>query len=198
MKWLRSLPIDLGQEEVRYRTRAKEIALALAGEGAGRQALDLGCHDGFWSERLRSRGWDVVKMDGEPKCPDGIKVDFNRPLPFSGGSFDFVMSLEVIAYLEDPAFFVSEILRVLRPEGRYVVTTPNTGFWLDAVLRLCGTSLKKLQDPRQRHFFTLSRIRELFPRSELHGYFPYTFYKATITRAVGFLSPTFVVHGAKT
>ncbi|MDE5622282.1 MAG: class I SAM-dependent methyltransferase, partial [Alistipes sp.] len=47
------------------------------------------------------------------------------PLPFDDGSFDCVISFQVIEHIERDAEFVREIHRVLRPGGRFVVTTPN-------------------------------------------------------------------------
>ncbi len=48
------------------------------------------------------------------------------PLPFAEASFDAVISFQVIDDISPTmAAFVREIARVLRPGGRFVVTTPN-------------------------------------------------------------------------
>ena len=47
------------------------------------------------------------------------------PLPFGDASFDCVISFQVIEHIERDAEFVREIHRVLRPGGRFVVSTPN-------------------------------------------------------------------------
>ena len=47
------------------------------------------------------------------------------PLPFGDGEFDCVISFQVIEHIRDDGRFVDEIWRVLRPGGRFIVTTPN-------------------------------------------------------------------------
>lgn len=51
-------------------------------------------------------------------------------LPFREGSFDCVLMSEVIEHLEAPRRSVGEAVRVLRPGGRLLITTPNyRSFW---------------------------------------------------------------------
>lgn len=47
------------------------------------------------------------------------------PLPFRDGTFDYVVSFQVIEHIADDRRFVSEIYRVLRKGGKFIVTTPN-------------------------------------------------------------------------
>lgn len=47
------------------------------------------------------------------------------PLPFDDNTFDFVISFQVVEHIEQDALFVQEVHRVLRPGGRFIVTTPN-------------------------------------------------------------------------
>ena len=93
-------------------------------------ALDLGAGDGSLTERLRREGFriqavDAVTHDFRP-IDIGIKVsNLNDGIPFDDGSFDVVVSTEVIEHLENPWFFVRELHRVLRPGGVAVISTPN-------------------------------------------------------------------------
>ena len=51
-------------------------------------------------------------------------------LPFTDGSFDFILLSEVVEHLEEPQMSIREASRVLRPGGRLLVTTPNyRSFW---------------------------------------------------------------------
>lgn len=47
------------------------------------------------------------------------------PIEFADESFDYVVSFQVIEHIERDADFVSEIYRVLRPGGKFIVSTPN-------------------------------------------------------------------------
>ena len=43
-------------------------------------------------------------------------------------SFDLAVSVEVLEHVEDDEKFVSEVCRVLKPGGRFIMTTPNGDF----------------------------------------------------------------------
>ncbi len=46
-------------------------------------------------------------------------------LPWADGSFDAVVSIEVIEHVEDQFAFLRELARIARPGARVIVTTPN-------------------------------------------------------------------------
>lgn len=50
-------------------------------------------------------------------------VDLNAPLPFHDGQFDRVVCNLVIGYLRDPIFTLRELVRILSPHGKLIVTT---------------------------------------------------------------------------
>lgn len=47
------------------------------------------------------------------------------PLDFPDESFDYVVSFQVIEHIKQDAEFVREVSRVLRPGGKFIVSTPN-------------------------------------------------------------------------
>ena len=47
------------------------------------------------------------------------------PIGFENCSFDSVVSFQVIEHIEEDIDFVREVARVLRPGGKFVVSTPN-------------------------------------------------------------------------
>lgn len=54
-----------------------------------------------------------------------VDLEFD-PLPFKDESIDWVLCCEVLEHMEiDPMSMLSEINRVLKPEGRLLLTTPN-------------------------------------------------------------------------
>jgi SAM-dependent methyltransferase len=50
------------------------------------------------------------------------EVDLNEPLPFASGSFDAVMSLDVLLHLRDRQAVLREVARILVPAGRLLFT----------------------------------------------------------------------------
>ena len=189
---MNTLGIDLGQKGTRHTTKSSFIALDLAGNGDGREAVDLGCADGFWSDKLKSGNWIVKSIDKETSYNGAIEYNLNRGLPFPNSSLDLVFSTATIAYLDDTNLFVSEIKRVLKPDGRFIITTPNLGFWLSKFV-----NLKKMADQDQKHFFEINSIREIFPKSKIYGYFPYWLLKFRVSKLVDSLSPIFIIYGNK-
>lgn len=54
--------------------------------------------------------------------PTFYRLDLNKPLPFKDNSFDRIVSNLVIGYLHDPEASIRELLRVLAPGGKMVLT----------------------------------------------------------------------------
>jgi SAM-dependent methyltransferase len=192
VKTLKKIPIDLGQYEMRYTTKGKLIGWNFVGDGAGKTALDLGCRDGYWSEKLAARGYQVTAVDLMPKYEKALTVNADLPLPFPDNSFDLVWSSEVIEHLKDPAFTVAEINRVLKPGGTLIMTTPNQGCWIFQLLERIGIAPGMIENEEHQHFFTYDSMRELLPGCATFGYFPYVLWRGTIQRWSGALSPTIV------
>ena len=71
---------------------------------------------------------DVLEI-GTPELLELPNVEFRQaevpPLDFPKQSFDCVISFQVIEHIQRDGDFVREIARVLRPGGRFIVTTPN-------------------------------------------------------------------------
>lgn len=192
IKILKKAPLDLGQYEMRYSTKGKQIACSLIADGKGKKALDLGCRDGYWAENLAGRGYAVTAVDVAPQYAKALRVDANLPLPFADNEFDLVWCAEVIEHLKNPAFTIAEVRRVLKPAGQFVLTTPNQGCWIFQLLEGLGISSATIENEEHQHFLTYPILAELLPNCELYGYFPYLGYKRTITRFADTLSPTIV------
>jgi len=54
------------------------------------------------------------------------KTEADDRLPFDDGTFDAVISIEVIEHVEDQFAFWRELLRIAKPGAPVIVTTPNT------------------------------------------------------------------------
>src|SRR5206468_2313561 len=52
--------------------------------------------------------------------------------PVRSGSFDLVTAFELIEHLNDWELLLEEAARVLRPNGVFLVSTPNTEYYAEA------------------------------------------------------------------
>lgn len=103
----------------------------------GRKVLDFGCGSGYGSAEIAADASSVTGVDVSAEAIEQARADFSAPnlsfqlveaersLPFPDRSFDTVLSFQVIEHVADPAGYLSEIRRVLRPGGHLVLTTPD-------------------------------------------------------------------------
>lgn len=155
----RGLPDDLAAPHLEARR-----AFLLAGVSPGDQVLDLGCGDGPFVAALLETGARVTGADvaeaalerARARAPGAAyaRIEPHGPWPFEDGAFDVVWASEAIEHVADTERWVNEVRRVLRPEGRLLVTTPNVG-----PLR----RLARAPDPRGQHlrFYTRRTLRGL-------------------------------------
>jgi 2-polyprenyl-3-methyl-5-hydroxy-6-metoxy-1,4-benzoquinol methylase len=91
--------------------------------------LDLGGGAGHFARTLIEHFDYVHLIDFAPAIQSERIIyssgDLNESLPYSDASFDAVVALEVIEHLENPRHFVREIARILKVNGRCLITTPN-------------------------------------------------------------------------
>ncbi|HEX9775393.1 MAG TPA: class I SAM-dependent methyltransferase [Actinomycetota bacterium] len=101
---------------------------------AGTRVLDAGCGEGYGTELLAARATAVHALDLEWPVVARARARYPRTgfgagnlvaMPFAAGTFDAVVSLQVIEHLHTPQEFLAECKRVLRPGGLILVSTPN-------------------------------------------------------------------------
>jgi len=96
--------------------------------------LEVGCGAGVMAAKLIKRGYAVWGIDlAEPMIRQARQLCESEPfgvgdiehIPFPDNTFDVVVSLGVIEYLESDEQALREVWRVLRPGGRAVIAIPN-------------------------------------------------------------------------
>lgn len=108
------------------------LAYHAAAERIGGDVLEIGTGSGYGVEVVAPHARTFVTLDkhvpesGLPSLPHVRYMQATvPPLPFADGSFDCVISFQVIEHIRRDVDFVREVHRVLRPGGLFVVTTPN-------------------------------------------------------------------------
>lgn len=118
-----------------YWFRRHEIAYReVAPLCAGTRVLEAGCGEGYGAELLSGSAESVLALDYDApstrhlarRYPGvrAVQADLTA-LPLPGSAVDTVVTMQVIEHLADQPRFLAECLRVLRPGGRIVVSTPN-------------------------------------------------------------------------
>lgn len=136
----------------------------------GKRVLEVGCGPGRYAAMLQTLGhdvtavdpfsfpeWNSVKARGNAVFMDGVKAE---ALPFPDQSFDHVTCIGTLLYVDDVEKSLAEMRRVLRPGGRLLIRTVNSG---NRFTRRTGQKL----DPASKHLFTLP---ELVKRCEDAGF----------------------------
>ena len=99
------------------------------------KVLDLGCGNGISARLLNQADFDVVGTDISPLFLEEAhgwenpqlryQVCDVMELPFESESFDVICSNELVEHLPDVETALNEMMRVVRPGGRIVISGPN-------------------------------------------------------------------------
>jgi len=104
----------------------------------GRRVLDAGCGLGKYVAAFRRFTDAAYGVDLDPEKVSqaaeylpNVQVASVEALPFANGSFDMVLSNEVIEHVSDDRAAVAEAVRVLKPGGRLIIYAPNRLYFFE-------------------------------------------------------------------
>ena len=109
--------------------------------------LDIGCGDGYFLRRSKCKeriGLDKLLGD-----------DIKDSLDFPKSYFDYVTMLAVIEHFPDPKCIISEIWRVLKPDGFLIITTPLKR--AELILRIYVKNISK----EHTAYFHINQMKKL-------------------------------------
>jgi SAM-dependent methyltransferase len=67
-----------------------------------------------------------------------INIDLNQGMPFQDETFDMVTAFDIYEHVVELDHLQKEILRILKPNGLLVLTTPNLGSMMERLFLLLG------------------------------------------------------------
>lgn len=121
-----------GEASDNFVFQRSRLAYCAAAERIAGDVLEIGTGAGYGIEIVAPHAARFITLDKHVPCSASelpSNVEFRRatvpPLPFGAERFDCVISFQVIEHIERDAELVREVHRVLRPGGRFILTTPN-------------------------------------------------------------------------
>lgn len=138
----------------------------------GSKILDVGCGDGNVAQLYLKKG-EVYGVDISAAVlklaqKKGIKTklcDLNKEkLPFADDFFDVVIFTDVVEHLISPLVVLKEAKRVLKKDGRLIITVPNFARLANRIRMLSGDPLDILHwakygdETEHLHWFTKPKL----------------------------------------
>ncbi len=102
--------------------------------GKNKKVLDMGCRDGILTRHFIEEN-DVTGLDIDKQaleaCRKNLNIetkwaDFSLQIPLPASSFDVVVAGEVLEHLPYPEITVAEVSRILKPNGLFIGSVPNS------------------------------------------------------------------------
>jgi ubiquinone/menaquinone biosynthesis C-methylase UbiE len=121
-----------------FSERVRDKALAAADVRGGRTAVDLGAGTGFITEGLLASDVRVIAVDQSESMLEALRRKFPWPdrvecrtgeaesLPIADRQVDGCLANMYLHHVERPLMAIREMVRVLKPGGRVVVTDLDT------------------------------------------------------------------------
>lgn len=127
----------------------EKIHFVLKEVGKNKRVLDVGCSEGFLGEELIKKGnkvygIDIVEKNLSVAKKKGLivkKVDIDtQDLPFEDGFFDAIVLADFIEHVFDTDEVLRRCAKVLKKNGKIILTTPNIASFGRRIMLLLGIS----------------------------------------------------------
>jgi 2-polyprenyl-6-hydroxyphenyl methylase/3-demethylubiquinone-9 3-methyltransferase len=149
-----------------------------------KSVLDVGCGGGYSCEYMTDREMQISGIDISPSSitvaknhalANNLTIDYRTAdacqLPFPDASFDFVLCVDVLEHINDPALAIKEISRVLKPKGYFLFDTINRNFFTKLFFIWLAQNLLRII-PKDTHdwgmFIKVSEMRSYLDRAGLN------------------------------
>jgi 2-polyprenyl-3-methyl-5-hydroxy-6-metoxy-1,4-benzoquinol methylase len=115
---------------------SKRMLRVLSDDGFGKRLLDVGCSTGILLQAAKEMSYEVYGVEPSRWAVDYVKAKLGLEDVFCGsletypaqeGYFDVVTLMDVIEHLPNPRHSLEIIRRLLKPEGKIIILTPDIG-----------------------------------------------------------------------
>lgn len=140
---------------------------------AGMHIVDVGSGNGWVSQTLQGRNITVTSVDlsrsnirriRETYGTEGI-IAVAGSLPVCDKSVDAVIASEVIEHLNDPQQAIREFIRIVKPGGRVVISTP---YREKIKMNLCIHCNRLTPSNAHLHSFDENQLISMFSHEDIH------------------------------
>ena len=133
---------------------------------SGERVLDIPCGEGYGSDLLATRAGSVLGIDISSEAVVHATARYEKKnlrfiaadctgIPEPDASFDVIISFEMIEHITGQEAFLREVTRLLKPDGVFIISSPNRPEYSDKtgyknefhVKELDRAELKTLLDP---------------------------------------------------
>lgn len=134
--------------------------------------FDIASGDGLVAKELQtSANAEVLGCDISTVCARKarkrnlqiINIDLNQGMPFQDETFDMVTAFDVYEHIVELDCLQKEILRILKPRGLLVLTTPNLGSMMERLFLLLGYQPLGIEVSQYRKFGAISHRGKCTP-----------------------------------
>ncbi|MFA5358759.1 MAG: class I SAM-dependent methyltransferase [Patescibacteria group bacterium] len=148
------------------------VAIEIGKNRSGGLILDIGCGEGNFLNSMKRNGWRTFGIDTSAvACEVATKklgndaVVLNKNLEdcgFADNYFDVVTLWHVLEHIENPDRLLTEIRRILKPNGMLVVEVPNLS---SPVFKLTKQGYFSFDDPTHLYHFSAKTLNKLIEKN---------------------------------
>jgi methionine biosynthesis protein MetW len=136
------------------------------------KVLDVGCGRGLLLPLLLRKKCEVAGIDAKAQKEVNkgfsaylqLDLEQNPEIPYPDESFDVIILADFIEHIRNTTSLLAEVRRVLKTEGKVIVSSGNIALWLYRLLLLFGNfpyARKGILDETHVHLYTLSNLSQL-------------------------------------